>query len=234
MDDLEKRKRKLLRLSSVENWARHNWRRVDDIILALSTFDRNPPQFGLGAVKMLCARLAMGRVSYNEALDAAEAIKHPAVRSAASQIVPVFQEYLTRKPVEALQAFENFRLTYPIGPRPGGGTLFIPIVPTFVGLRDERLVPVFIIPWANLALGGYQKTLISSILKDGLLSHQQFIDCDGEILAFPKMEDEEVRYERSWSIRDYASLDREDLSQQFSVFGRALSKLLDDIEMERG
>lgn len=229
MSELEKRKQRLLRLPSVENWARNNRPRFDDTFFALANFDKNPPQFGLSEVKALCANLAKGKQTFPEVMEKIETIKHLPVRSSARQVLPAFADYLRRKPIEGLEAFDGFRITYPIGPRPGGGTLSIPIVPTFVGVRNEQLVPVFVIPWASLSFDDFQKVLTSSILKDALLSHQQFIGCDGEILAFPKIEGEEVRYECSWSIRTYALMDREDLNRQFSVFGRALFKVIDEM-----
>jgi hypothetical protein len=232
MSEIGKRKRKLLSLSSVENWARNNRPRFDDTLFALSNFDKNPPQFGLQEVKVLCASLAKGELTLAEVSERIEVIKHPAVQASARQVLPAFVHYLKRKPIEGLGAFNGFRITYPIGPRPGGGTLAIPIVPTFVGIRGEQLVPVFVIPWASLTLDDFQKVLISSILKDALLSHQQFIGCDGEIAAFPRIEGEQIRYECSWSISSYASMDREDLNRQFSIFGRALFKVIDEMAEE--
>ncbi|WP_294337990.1 hypothetical protein [uncultured Sphingomonas sp.] len=234
MDDIEKRKRKLLKLPSIENWARNNRPRFDDTFFALSNFDRNPPRFGLAVVKGLCASMAKGELSLNDALDKSDEIKHDAVRASAQQVLPAFSRYLFRRPVEGLGAFDGFSLSYPIGPRPGGGTLAIPVAPTFVGLRGGALVPIFIIPWANFALDGFQKQLISSVLKDALLSHQDFIGCDGEVLAFPKNDGESTRYERSWNITSYASMDREDLNRQFGIFGRALFKVIEEMETQSG
>lgn len=232
MNDIEKRKRKLLSLPSVENWVRNNRPRFDDTLFALANFDRNPPQFGLGDVRRLCALLAMEKLTFSEAMEKAEAIKHQTVRASARQVVPVFAHYLSVHRIEGLEAFDGFRITYPIGPRPGGGTLAIPIQPTFVGMQNEKLLPVFVIPWASLSFDDFQKTLMSSIIQDALLSHQHFIDCDSQIAAFPKLENEAFRYECSWSVRSYATMDREDLNRQFSTFGRALAKLIDQITQE--
>lgn len=236
MNELESRKRKLLTLPSVENWARNNHPRFDETFFALANFDKNPPRFGLGDVRTLCATLAKGKITFAQAMERAEGIRHPAVRSSAREVLPAFADYLRRKPIEGLEAFDGFRITYPIGPRPGGGTLSIPITPTFVGLRESQLVPVFVIPWASLSFDDFQKSLTSSILKDALLSHQHFIGCDGEIVAFPKIENdevrEEIRHERSWAVRSYASLDREDLNRQFSVFGSALFKVIEEMDQE--
>jgi len=110
--------------------------------------------------------------------------------------------------------------------------LAIPIEPTFVGLRNEQLVPTFVIPWASLPFDDFQKTLMSSILKDALLSHQHFIGYDAEVVAFPKFEDENVRFDRAWSVTSYATMDREDLNRQFATFGRALNRVIDEMAEE--
>jgi hypothetical protein len=236
MRELEKRKQRLLRLPSVENWTRNNRPRFDDTLFALANFDRNPPQFGLREVRTFCALFAQGRISFRDVMEKIEAIRHPAVRASARQVLPGLAAYLKRTSMEGLEAFHGFRITYPIGPRPGGGTLAIPITPTFVGLRNDALVPVFVIPWAKLSFNDFQKRLMSSILKDALLSHQEFIRSDCEIVAFPKIENddvpEDVRYECSWGVRSYASMDREDLDRQFSIFGRALNKVIEDMVEE--
>jgi hypothetical protein len=229
MSELEKRKRRLLNLPSVENWTRNNRPRLDETFFALANFDKNPPQFGLGEVRRLCAHLAMEKLSFPEAAEKIESIKHPTVRASAREVIPAFASYLKASGIEGLEAFQGFRITYPIGPRPGGGTLAIPIIPTFVGVRNEQLNPVFVIPWASLPFDDFQKILMSSILKDALLSHQHFIGCDAEVVAFPKYEDEAVRYDRSWSVRSYARMDRDDLNRQFSTFGRALTKAIDEM-----
>jgi hypothetical protein len=232
MNELEKRKRRLLILPSVENWTRNNRPRFDETFFALANFDRNPPRFGLGEVRKLCALLAMGSLTFLEATEKIETIRHPAVRASAREVVPAFSRYLKSSLTEGLEAFKGFGITYPIGPKPGGGTLAIPIVPTFVGVRDEQLVPIFVIPWASLPFDDFQKTLMSSILKDALLSHQHFIGCDAEVVAFPKFEDENVRFDRAWSVNSYAMMDREDLNRQFSTFGRALNRVIDEMTEE--
>jgi hypothetical protein len=230
MNELEKRKQRLLKLPSVENWVRNNRPRFDDTLFALANFDKNPPQFGLGQVKTLCANLAKRQLTFPEIVEKIEAIKHLAVQASARQVIPAFADCVRRRPIEGLSAFDGFYITYPIGPRPGGGTLSIPIVPTFVGLRADQLVPIFLIPWASLPFDDFQKILMSSIIKDALLSHQQFIGCDAEILAFPKIEEgEQARYECAWGVRSYALMDREDLNRQFSTFGRALFKVIDEM-----
>lgn len=233
MNDVARRIKRLLSLPSVENWARNNKPRFDDTLLALSNFDRNPPKFSLGPIKRICSSLARSKIDLAEALTEVEKIRHNTVRASGRQVIPALASYLNKNPIEGLDAFDNFRITYPIGRRPNGGTLFIPIIPTFVGIRDNNLCPVFIVPWADIKpFGDFQRTLMASILRDSLLSYQQFIDCDGEIVAFPKADGGPTRAIRRWSIRSHASMDREDLSAQFSKYGRALYAIIDEINRD--
>lgn len=230
MNDKERRKKRLLRLPSVENWVRNNKRRIDETIFALKNFDLNPPRISLSKVRNLCSDIALGKVQENEISDAIEAIKHPTTRASAQEVIPAFLDYLARYPIEGLTAFEGFRITYPIGPSPGGGTLAVPVAPTFVGIRDDRLIPIFLIPWASLGFDDFQKVLMSSILKDAILTHQDFVDTDAEVLSFPRSEYGHERFQLSWMARSYATMDREDLNGQFSTYGRALRNVLADLD----
>lgn len=230
MSDKERRKKRLLRLPSVENWVRNNRRRFDETVLSLKNFDLNPPRLSLSQVRALCSDCALGKVASGDVERRIESIKHPTTRSAAREVVPAFLVYLKRFPIEGLQAFDGFRITYPIGPSPTGGTLAIPIAPTFVGIRDDCLVPVFLIPWASLAFDGFQKILMSSIIKDALLSHQDFVNADAEILCFPRLQYGPERFEVSWMARSYATMDREDLNHQFVTYGKALRSVLEDLD----
>jgi len=110
-----------------------------------------------------------------------------------------------------------------------GQTLSIPIYPTFVGILNDRLTPVFLISWAQLTFNEYQKALISSVIVDAVLSHQDFLDSEALILALPRIPNEKVRYERLWSARDYASLDQEGLNQQFDTYSRAVARVLAEL-----
>ena len=140
--DAEKRKKRLVALPSVENWVRNNRPRFDETFFALSNFDKNPPMFSLAEVKKICARIVTGKLAREDIPQRLEAISHLTVRASARQVIPAFLNYLEKRPIAGLEAFEGFRLPYPIGPKPGGGTLAIPIIPTFVGIRDGKLTPV--------------------------------------------------------------------------------------------
>lgn len=232
MSNKEKRKRKLLNLPSVENFTRNNTPRVDDTALALANFDKNPPAFSLAPVKSLCTDIVLDKLDSNEIAARIGKIKHPAAHRSALEVIPAFRKYVSENDFEGVADFRGFRITYPIGPSPAGGTLNIPIVPTFVAFVRGQLTPIFLIPWTKMALKDFQKFLMSSIINDALLTHQDFLDCDAAVLAFPRIEETLERYPAAWGVKSYATMDRERLNHQFMTYGRALKEVIEELDAE--
>jgi hypothetical protein len=94
------------------------------------------------------------------------------------------------------------------------------------------LTPVFLIPWTKLAFSNFQKILMSSLIQDALLTHQDFLGCDALVMAFPLIEETRQRYPVSWGVMSYALMDRERLNHQFLVYGRALRNVLAALDEE--
>jgi len=232
MDDKTKRRRRLLKLPTVENFARNNRPRTDETILALTNLDKNPPPFSLAPVKKLCAEIALSTIEESELQDRIRKIRHPGAHQAATEIIPEFLKFAADTQLEGVADFDGFKVSYPIGPNPDGGTLSIPVAPTFVCFMGEELVPVFLIPWATMVFSDFQKILMSSIINDALLTHQDFIGCDALVLAFPLIPDTRQRYRMSWGVASYAQMDRERLNHQFLKYGRALTDVLASLDAE--
>lgn len=232
MDDKTKRRRRLLKLPTVENFARNNRPRTDETALVLTNLDKNPPPFSLAPVKRLCAGIALGNVDQSELHERLGKIRHPGAYQAASEIIPEFLKFVTETRLEGISDFDGFKVSYPIGPNPDGGTLNIPVAPTFVCFMGDNLVPVFLIPWATMVFSDFQKTLMSSIINDALLTHQDFIGCDALVLAFPLIPETRQRYRISWGVGSYAAMDRERLNHQFLKYGRALTTVLASLDAE--
>ena len=74
--------------------------------------------------------------------------------------------------------------------------------------------------------------VLSSLVQDALLTHQDFLGCDALILAFPLIEETRQRYTVSWNVLNYAQMDRERLNHQFLVYGRALKNVLAALDEE--
>jgi len=232
MNDKAKRRKRLLRLPTVENFSRNNWQRTDETQLALSNLDKNPPPFSLGPVKKLCADVVVSNLELSQIEDRIGKIRHPGANRAAIEIIPEFLRFVRSHEIEGVPEFAEFKVTYPIGPNPDGGTLNVPVAPTFVCFLDGELTPVFLIPWTKLAFSNFQKILMSSLIQDALLTHQDFLGCDALVMAFPLIEDTRQRYPVSWGVTSYALMDREHLNHQFLVYGRALRNILAALDEE--
>lgn len=230
MDDAERKARKLLSLPTLPNWVRNNRRRFDETVFELRRFLQSPPRHSLAKVNLLCARVACRQMTMTEAVSEVEKLGNPISRQAGREVLPAFHQFLRASGVEGVSEFAGFQIAYPIGSAPDRTTLSIPIYPTFVGILNGQLTPVFLISWAQLTFNEYQKALISSVVVDAVLSHQDFIQSEALILALPRIPNEKVRYERLWSARDYATLDQEGLNLQFNTYSRAVARVLAELQ----
>lgn len=229
MEDTEKKIKSLMRLPNLVNWVRHNKRRLDDTVLQLQKFVANPPRHSLQPVQKLCAGIAYGHLTPATALEKAEEIPMQAARNAGREVLPAFCQYLEKSGIEGLPEFGSFRAMYIIGKRPDDEPLLVPIKPTFAGVRNDRLVPVFVIPWVDFTLNEFQKYLLSTIVCDAILTQQDFIGSDAEIIAFPRISRTKVRYERGWRATQYNRLSQEELVEQFERYSRALRMVISDL-----
>ena len=229
MDDPEKRIRALLNLPSLVNWVRHNKRRLDDTIFQLREFSANPPRHSLQPIQRLCAALAYRRLDEVTALERAKTFAHSVLRVSGREIIPEFCRYLRSSRIEGIPELERFRAMYIIGKRPNNEPLLVPVKPTFIGVRNDKLVPVFVIPWVNLSLDGYQKYLLSTIICDSILTQQDFLGSDAEIIGFPRIKGTKVRHQQGWRAQQYNLLSQDDLVDQFDRYSRALNAVINEI-----
>lgn len=229
MDDTEKRINSLLKLPNLVNWVRHNKRRLDDTVFQLREFAANPPRHSLQPVQKLCAGLAYGTLNEEAALAKAEEIIRPAARAAGREVVPAFCRYLEKKGIVGVSEFDGFQAMYIIGKKPDGEPLLVPVRPTFVGIKNDRLLPVFVIAWADFKMDGFQKYLLSTIVCDSILTQQDFLDSDAEIVAFPRIKHTRTRDRRGWEVRQYNLLSRDDLVEQFERYSRALRTVISEL-----
>lgn len=222
----EKTVKRLLRPPSVANWARHNHRRLDDTRKGLLRFATVPPKHSLGDVYSICEAIVTDRISLDQAYKCIEHIDHPMTRKAAREIVPVFFDYAEAEKLDGIAAFKGFRTPYPIGRGPDGSTMTIPVIPTFTILKDQQLTPVFLIGWSDLALDGYQKHLLSTIIRNALLTQQDFIGSDGLVVCTPRSKLTKAREIHDWSVHEYAVLTDDELQEQFARYGQAVNDVI--------
>lgn len=229
MDDPEKIIQSLLKLPNLINWVRHNKRRLDDTVFQLREFAINRPRHSLQPVQKICASLAYGKLDEAAALEKVEKIIRPAARVAGREVVPVFCRYLRTTGIYGVPELDAFRAMYIIGKNPNGEPLLVPIKPTFIGVHEGKLTPVFVVAWADFNLDGFQKFLFSTIVCDAILTQQDFLGSDAEIVAFPRIKHTKTRDRRGWKASQYNLLSQDDLVAQFERYTRALRVVISEL-----
>lgn len=224
--------KQLRRPPSVVNWASHNYRRLDETRRGLMQFALSPPRHSLGEVYSICEAIVVDRIGPDQARKCIERIKHPATKRAASEVIPAFIGYVNDAGLEGISAFKGFRTPYPIGRAPDGSTMTVQVVPTFTVLGDAGLKPIFMVAWSSRSLTEYQKRLLSTIIKNAILTQQDFLGSDAEVICTPKFKSTESRIVKSWSVRNYATLSENDLAEQFDRYGTALAEVIRSVSGE--
>ncbi len=229
MDDVEKKVQKLLNLPNLVNWVRHNKRRLDDTVFQVREFAIDGPRHSLQPVQKLCANLAYGKIDQVEAIRLAGEFSRPIIKAAAKEVIPAFCAYLKTSNIQGVPDLEGFAAMYIIGKKPNGEPLLVPVKPTFIGIKNELLTPVFTIPWASFNLDPFQKHLLSTIVCDAILTQQDFLSSDAEIVAFPRIKNTKTRYQRGWNARQYDLLTEDDLLAQFERYSQALKIVIAEL-----
>jgi hypothetical protein len=232
MRDVEKILRKLFRPPSVANWVRHNFKRSDRTRNGLLRFAQVPPTYSLKDVYSICEAIVTDSISLEQAEKCAERIKDEKAREAARDIIPLFHAYVRETGFEGLSAFKGFSTPYPLGKGPDGKNITIPVTPTFIILQGAALVPVFVVGWASLTLNDYQKQLMSTIIKDALLTQEDFLGSDALVVCTPKLKRTNARHLVEWLVSTYGSLTEDELQDQFSRYRKALDDVARTLRSE--
>lgn len=229
MDQIEKKIQRLTRIPSLLNWARQNHQRTDDTRKALQKLIDADLTISLGAVYTLCAKVAYRELTYDDAYDKALSYKE-FHRNAATEILPLFQDYLAKNQAEAVPEFRNLRAPFPIGRTAEGRTSTIPVRPAFVTIRQGKLHPVFLLGWVDSPLSYHQKRLVSAVVRRALLSQQDFRGCDAEVVTFPRFKGYKDRYLGGWMISAFPDLSDDELARQIQIYNSAVQQVIMDLK----
>jgi len=232
MRDVEKILKKLFRPPSVANWVRHNYKRTDKTRSGLLRFVRVPPTYSLREVYAICEAIVTDQIALEQAEKCIEGISDSKAKEAAREIVPLFHAYVRETGFEGVSAFKGFSTPYPLGKGPDGNNISIPVTPTFIILQNGQLVPVFVIGWATMTLNDYQKQLMSTIIKDALLTQQDFLDSDALIVCTPRLKRTNARHLLEWRVSEYGCLTEDELQDQFSRYRSALEDVARTLRSE--
>lgn len=232
MEEIDRKIARILRIPGVLNWARQNFARTDDTTIALQKLVDAEIVVSLAPVYALCARVAYRELSYDQAFEKALTYKH-FHRNAAIEILPLFHEYLMENQIEALVDFKNFRAPYPIGRNASGQIAAIPVRPTFVTIKDGRLLPVFMLGWVNSPLKYSQRRLASAIIRRSILTQTDFRGSDAQIISFPRIKNTTVRQRGGWMNSDFEDLSDDQVLKQIGIYNKALNQVIEQLMQSR-
>ena len=232
MTENERAIRVISRPSPVVNWTRNNLRRLDDTKRSLMRFAKSPPKHSLGQVYDICSEIACKHISFEEALVRIEEIKHPVTRQSAKAVIPIFFRYAKSHKIDGVEELKDVGIPFPIGRASDGKTTNIPVKPTFIAVHEGKLRPYFIIGWSKLAYNDYQKKLLSTIICRTLLTQQDYIGSDAQIVCLPRMKWSMARDIREWSALTYGTLSDDQLNEQIERYGLALAEVINELKGE--
>lgn len=221
---------RVLRLPSLANWARQNFRRFDDTRKRVQHIADFAPKHSLTTVYGICADIACRKLSPSKIEERIAEIENPFARIAAREIVPCFLKLARERSFDAIGHIGRGALPLPIGRGPDGKPLTIPLKPTFVLIEDGGLTPVFMIGWARLALIDFQKQLMATILERSFLTQQDYIGRRAEILCFPRIKRTKHRNPLSWRTNEIDLLSDEQIADQFECYSRAVREVVKALE----
>lgn len=229
METPEKKIARLLKIPGVLNWGRQNFPRTDDTRKALEKLAAAEIQISLGPIYALCARLVHREITYDDALDKAQSYSGKFYRNAGIEIIPLFQEYIEKNQDEGLKDFRRLKIPFPIGKNSEGKVSFVPVRPTFVTIRQGKLHPVFVLGWVDSPLTPDQLRLIAAVIRRALLTQQDFLGCDAEIVTFPRRKGQKVRCQGGWLVSQLGDLTDDQLIKQITIYNRALEQVVSSL-----
>lgn len=233
MDDIDKKIRRLLRIPGILNWARQNFPRTDRTTEALRKLAAAEIQISLAPIYAICTRLVHREISYDDALAKISLYEGKYYREAGEEILPLFNEYVTSFQDEGLKDFRRLKAPFPLGRGANGKMSLVPVRPTYVTVREGRLHPVFMLGWVDAPLSWHQKRLVCAVIRRALLTQEDFLGSNAEIVTFPRSKGQKFRYQGGWKVSDFPDLSEEELREQVSIYNRAVSKVLEELISSR-
>ena len=203
---------------SLANWVRLNDRRRDETAIRITRFVLSKPRHALSQVYKLIADYVTLGVSAATTRTGIDLIVNPLVRKLGHEIATALIPWLDKNEVKGIRAFDGMVERFPIG-----RNIMIPVRPSFVYRRDDKLTPVFIIGWSSSPLTEYQKRLLSTMVHKVILTQEDFEGSDALILFVPRLKfSKSTREVREMWVSKTRLLSDEELRTQFDCYGNAL------------
>lgn len=214
----QQRVEEMRRPPSLPNWVRLNHQRRDETARRITKFVLAKPRHALGQIYRLIADYATLGITAATVRGGIDLLMDPLVRKLGHEIATALIPWLDKHDIKGIQAFDGMVERFPIGRK-----IVIPVRPTFVCVRDGKLVPVFIVGWSSVPLTDFQQRLLATMIHRSILTQEDFEGSDALILFVPRHKfsksSREVRerwVSKSWLLSD------EELRRQFDCYGNAL------------
>lgn len=211
---------KLRRPPAVHNWVRNIKLRTDETARSLYETALNGPRHSLRPITDIIRNSVVDQIPDEQALQCLAGIKDPMVRTLGRQILAVALPYIRERGWRGVEVFRNLIGFYKVS-----RGVEVPVKPTFIINNDGRLTPYFVICWAKIDLSRYQRRILTTIVKDTILSLEEFEGSDAVFLCIPKHEFSKTeRCVREWKVSDYEALNDEEKRDLFDRYGKALDR----------
>jgi hypothetical protein len=184
----------------------------------MSNFALYQPRTSLIQTTAICVQIVVDGISLDQALKCASKIKDPANRSRAQWIVKAFYAYAISKGLQGLQIFRDMQEFFPVS-----AGVRVPVRPTFVLNQNGKLVPYFLICWSKMDLTPTQRSLLSTIISETILTLEEFEGSDAVVICTPLAPySKHERQVFSWKVSDFEPLSEEEMQGVFDRYALAL------------
>ena len=210
---------KLRRPPAAHNWVRSIKSRRDKTAFALHNFALFPPRTSLAAATGICGQIVFDGISLPQALKCAEAIKQPANRERAKWIIEAFFRKARQKGWSGIEVFRGMVEHFPVS-----AGVRVPVRPTFVISEAGKLTPYFLICWAQMDFSPAQKSLLSTLISEAILTLEEFVGSDAVVVCTPLAHSS--KFEREilvWRVSQFPALTSDERQAIFDRYAAALN-----------
>lgn len=209
---------KLCRPPAAHNFVKSVKARRDQTAFALHNFALFPPRSSLRETATICGQIVYDGIDLEQALKCVSRIKKPIDRIKAHWIVTAFYNECSRQGWQGIEVFRDMEVIFRVAPG-----VNVPVRPAYVLNDSGVLIPYFLICWAKMDFTLEQKSLLSTLISETILSLEEFKGSDAVIICTPlacssKFEREVL----TWRVSAFPPLAEQERQRVFERYARAL------------
>jgi hypothetical protein len=148
------------------------------------------------------------------------AITNARTKAYGRQILRAFLPYARKSGWKGVQIFKDLMEKYPVA-----ANVDVPVRPTFVINQDGKIIPYFVICWAEIGLTHYQRRILTTVIRDAILTLEEFLGSEAVIVCVPRHSFSKTeRHVVEWNLDDYPPLSTDEKAELFERYGNALAE----------